>query len=42
MEAVRLVMSVLITFTAIVLGLLTSTVKSSFDLFALRHIDAPS
>ena len=33
MDAVRLVMSILITFTAIVLGLLTSTVKSSFDLF---------
>jgi hypothetical protein len=33
MEAVRLVMSILVTFTAIVLGLLTSTVKSSFDLF---------
>lgn len=33
MDAVRLVMSILITFTAIVLGLLTSTVKSSFDQF---------
>jgi hypothetical protein len=33
MDAVRLVMSILITFTAIMLGLLTSTVKSSFDLF---------
>ena len=33
MDAVRLVISILITFTAIVLGLLTSTVKSSFDLF---------
>jgi hypothetical protein len=30
-EAVRLVMSILVTFTALVLGLLTSSVKTAFD-----------
>lgn len=35
-DAVRLVISILVTFTALVLGLLTSTVKSSFDLFDAR------
>src|SRR5271169_3440424 len=35
-DSVRLVISILVTFTALVLGLLTSTVKSSFDLFDAR------
>jgi hypothetical protein len=32
-DAVRLVISILVTFTALVLGLVTNSVKSSFDLF---------
>ena len=36
LDAVWLVMSILVTFTALVLGLLTSTVKSSHDLFEAR------
>jgi hypothetical protein len=35
-DAVRLVMSILVTFTALVLGLLTSSVKSSYDGFESR------
>jgi hypothetical protein len=36
MEAVRLVVSILVTFAALVLGLLTSSVKASFDEFGDR------
>ena len=36
LDAVRLVVSILVTFTAIVLGLVTSSVKSSHDLFDTR------
>ncbi|MGD0642219.1 MAG: hypothetical protein ABSC22_15840 [Roseiarcus sp.] len=35
-DAVRLVISILVTFTALVLGLVTSSVKSSHDLFDSR------
>jgi uncharacterized membrane protein YuzA (DUF378 family) len=35
-EAVRLVMSILVTFTALVLGLLTSSVKTAFDEYGAR------
>jgi hypothetical protein len=35
-DAVRLVVSILVTFTALVLGLLTSTVKGSYDSFDSR------
>lgn len=36
MEAIRLVVSILVTFAALVLGLLTSSVKASFDQFGDR------
>jgi len=35
-DAVRLVISILVTFTALVLGLVTNSVKSSYDLFDAR------
>jgi hypothetical protein len=35
-ESVRLVMSILVTFTALVLGLLTSSVKTTFDQYGDR------
>jgi len=35
-DAIRLVISILVTFTALVLGLLTSSVKTAFDDFSGR------
>ena len=35
-DAVRLIISILVTFTALVLGLVTNSVKSSYDLFDTR------
>src|SRR5580658_8836495 len=35
-DAIRLIMAIVVTFTALFLGLVTSSVKSSYDLFDAR------